>query len=85
MQFVFLTHPEVEGAAIRWDDSAVKSAELVRAALAAEFSEGEIHKSPLGIVEQDFPGWPVPNTPARGAYPHRHERLHACRGFIALV
>jgi hypothetical protein len=54
MEFAFLTFPEVEGAAIRWDESATKSPELVAAALAAGFSEWEIRKSPVGRLERDF-------------------------------
>jgi hypothetical protein len=48
MEFVFLTCPEIEGAAIRWDQAAVKSPELVAAALSASFSDWEVRESPLG-------------------------------------
>jgi hypothetical protein len=54
MCFAFLTFPEVEGAAIRWDENSPKSPELVAAALAAGFSEWEVRESPVGILEQDF-------------------------------
>jgi hypothetical protein len=58
MEFTFLTDPEVEGAAIRWDDATAKSPELVAAALAAGFNEAEIRESPLGVLEADFPAGP---------------------------
>jgi hypothetical protein len=54
MKFVFLAHPEVEGAAIRWDEVAPKSPELVAAALAAGFSEREVRESPIGVLEADY-------------------------------
>ena len=54
MEFAFLTFPEVEGAVIRWDDRAPKPPELVVAALAAGFSEWEVHESPVGALERDF-------------------------------
>lgn len=60
MEFVFLTGPEVEGAAIRWDSGAVKSPEFVHAALAAGFTEQEIEFSPVGILTADFPSGPCP-------------------------
>ena len=60
VEFAFLTHPEVKGAAIRWDDTAVKSPELVAAALAAGFNEEEVRESPLGTLEADFPAGPYP-------------------------
>lgn len=58
MEFAFLTYPEVEGAAIRWDDEAAKPPELVAAALAAGFNEAEVCDSPLGVLEADFPAGP---------------------------
>ena len=58
MKFAFLTYPEVEGAAIQWDDAAAKSPEMVAAALAAGFDDAEIVKSPLGVLAADFPAGP---------------------------
>ena len=58
MKFVFLTYPEVEGAAIRWDDVAVKSPELVAAAIDVGFTEQEVRESPLGVLDEDFPAGP---------------------------
>jgi hypothetical protein len=54
VKFVFLTEPEVEGVAIRWDMDAPKSPELVSAALAAGFSDREVRGSPLGFLEQEY-------------------------------
>ena len=54
MEFAFLTHPEVEGAPIRWTDSTAKSSELVAAALAAGFTEQEVRESPVGVLERDW-------------------------------
>ena len=54
MRFLFLTFPEVEGVAIRWDEHVVKSADLVAAALAAGFSQWEVDGSPVGFLEQEF-------------------------------
>jgi hypothetical protein len=54
MEFAFLTFPEVEGAAIRWDDGAPKSPEMVAAAVAAGFTEREAQESPVGVLERDF-------------------------------
>ncbi len=54
MEFALLTFPEVEGATIRWDDTAPKPPELVAAALAAGFSEWEVRESPVGTLERDF-------------------------------
>ncbi len=54
MCFAFLTYPEVEGAAIRWDQNASKSPELVSAALAAGFCEWEVRISPVGVLEREF-------------------------------
>jgi len=54
MKFVFLTFPEVEGVAIRWDQNALKSSELISAALAAGFCDWEVRESPLGFLEQEY-------------------------------
>jgi hypothetical protein len=54
VKFVFLTEPEIEGVAIRWDCAASKSPELVAAAIAAGFTEHEARRSPLGRLEEDF-------------------------------
>ena len=54
MEFAYLTSPEVEGAAIRWDDDAPKSPELVAAALAAGFSEWEVRESAVGVLEREL-------------------------------
>jgi hypothetical protein len=54
VRFVFLTFVEAEGAPIVWDDTAVKSPELIAAGIAAGFSEREVRESPLGMCEQDW-------------------------------
>ncbi|CAN5577180.1 hypothetical protein BH11PLA2_BH11PLA2_26360 [soil metagenome] len=54
MQFAYLTFPEVERAAIRWDEMAPKSSDLVAAALAAGFSELEVRESAVGVLEWDW-------------------------------
>jgi hypothetical protein len=54
MEFAYLTHPEVEGAVIRWDDAAIKPPELVAAARAAGFGEWEVRTSPIGVLERDW-------------------------------
>jgi hypothetical protein len=54
VRFVFLTFPEVEGVAIRWEKELPKSSELVVAALAAGFTEWEVSESPLGFLEQEY-------------------------------
>jgi hypothetical protein len=54
MEFAFLTAPEVEEAAIRWDDNAPKSPELVAAALAAGFSAWEVRESAVGVLEREL-------------------------------
>ncbi|MCE9565266.1 MAG: hypothetical protein K8U57_24805 [Planctomycetes bacterium] len=54
MKFVYLTYPEIEGIAIRWNDATPKTQELVAAALAAGFTEHEVFGSPVGVLEEGF-------------------------------
>lgn len=54
IRFVFLTFPEVEGAAILWDETAPKSQEVIAAAIAAGFLEQEVTGSPVGFLQRDF-------------------------------
>ena len=52
--FAFLTAPEVEDAPIIWETGARKDADLVAAAVAAGFSEGEVQESPVGVLDRDW-------------------------------